>query len=344
MDYIRGKNILLVCYPFFGFDVVIKEELLKLGAAHVFLKKAVYFPGSPIDDIAPWYRLPFYYIKDPFARKRWTNTFLEEIQGIHFDILLVIENTSFKQYFIPCLKKQNPDIKTIWFLWDTFKVQQSHHRGYISLFDKVYSFDRDDATTYHLDYFPDFSLLDRQKGESRYNMGFIGSANRGVTEERISSLYKIKMQCQSLGLTYKFHLKYSAIQIKNPIRKCFEKVFPNKYNELVNKYKDQDFMQLNSLSLQEANQILKDSEIIIDFGYKGRQGMTINAVSALVMGKKLITTNYRIINEEFFHPNNILVVDEDNPVIPRQFILSDFKPIDMSHLRIDNWLKHIINS
>ncbi|MCH5311509.1 MAG: hypothetical protein J1E57_06100 [Prevotella sp.] len=36
---------------------------------------------------------------------------------------------------------------------------------------------------------------------------------------------------------------------------------------------------------------LWDTFIIIDLSHRKRQGMTINAITALAMGKKLITTN-----------------------------------------------------
>lgn len=43
---ITGKNILLLCERFYGYDIAIRDELYKLGANHVFLKNARYFNGS----------------------------------------------------------------------------------------------------------------------------------------------------------------------------------------------------------------------------------------------------------------------------------------------------------
>ena len=40
---VKGKNILLLCENFYDYDKVIKEELYKLGANFVFLKKNCIF-------------------------------------------------------------------------------------------------------------------------------------------------------------------------------------------------------------------------------------------------------------------------------------------------------------
>ena len=66
MDYITGKNILLLCYNFFDYDKVLQQELYNLGAKNVYLKNAAYFASSPRDDMfwSPWYKAPLYYLKN----------------------------------------------------------------------------------------------------------------------------------------------------------------------------------------------------------------------------------------------------------------------------------------
>lgn len=346
MDFITGKNILLICYPFFGYDEAIKEELYRIGAKCVFLKNAEYFPSSPRDYMPhdSWHRLPLYYFKNPNARTNWTEQLKRETESINFDVLLVIENTCFKKSFIKHLKEKNPNIKTIWFLWDTFYSQQKWHRDYIPLFDKVYSFDRDDAATYNLEYFPDFYVESEGKAQQRYDICFIGTAHEGDTPLRVMQLAKIKEQCDQLGLKSFFHLKYDEPQKYHPIKKIFKRYRNSQYSQDVNKYRHLDFMRHDSIRLQTVNEIMRDSSIILDLNYVGRQGLTINAITAIVAGKKLITTNSRIFDEDFYNPNNILIVDEKNPSISKAFINSEYIPIDMQHLRLDNWLKHIINS
>lgn len=345
-DLITSKNILLICYPFFGYDEAIKDELYRLGANHVFLKKAEYFPSSPRDEqfFDPWYKAPLYYLKAPNARTKWTERLKYEIEKQHFDVLLVIENTCFKKSFIKHLREKNPGIKTIWFLWDTFKTQQRWHRDYIPLFDKVYSFDRDDAKTYGLAYYPDFYVESAGTRGADFDICFIGSTNPIVTSFRIELLSKIKKQCDSLELKCFFHLKYELPQKTHPLKKLFHIFNNNTYRGLIEKYKDEPYMCENALPLNHVNTIISGSKIILDLGYVNRQGMTINAISAIASGKKLITTNYRIKAESFYDPNNILVIDINNPIITKEFIETPNHTIDMTYLRLDNWLKFIVNS
>lgn len=345
-DLIIGRNILLICYPFFGYDEAIKEELYHIGANYVFLKKAEYFPSSPRDEqfFDPWYKAPLYYLKAPNARTKWTDQLKSEIDSKHFDVLLVIENTCFKKSFIKYLRERNPGIKTIWFLWDTFKTQQRWHRDYIPLFDKVYSFDKDDAHNYGMEYFPDFYVESNSANRNKYDICFIGSANRTSTSHRIELLSKIKKQCDAYGLKSFFYIKYSEPARYHPIKKIFKKYRKNRYKQIVNAHIDEGYMFTKTLPLDEYNTIMRDSDIIIDINHIDRQGMTINAIAAIASGKKLITTNNRIKDEDFYHPNNILIINIDNPIIPKEFLNSRVIKIDMEYLKLDNWLKHIINT
>lgn len=54
----------------------------------------------------------------------------------------------------------------------------------------------------------------------------------------------------------------------------------------------------------------------------------MRTVEMLGLGKKLITTNADIRNYDFYNPQNILVIDRDNPVIDEDFIRSPYEQID----------------
>lgn len=342
---IKGKRILLVCYNLYEYHIAIKDALWGLGAKDVHLKVAQYFPSSPRDDHfwKPWYRIPQRYFSAPHARTEWTNQFIQEIQGKTFDVLLVIENTAFKKTFISYLRKTNPGIKTVWVLWDTFKTQQKYHRDYIPLFDKVVSFDRDDAKKYHLEYFPLFYLKPYGENKHMYDICYIGHAIIGGTSYRIDFISKLKKQSDALGLKSFYYVRCNKITVQNPLKKILRKIFPYKHNQSIDSHIDEGYIHEQSLPLEQFGEIMRDSDIVVDINHSGRQGLTMNAILGIVSGKKLITTNYRVVDEDFYHPNNILVVDENNPIIPQSFVQSKIVPRDMSYLKLDNWLKHILN-
>lgn len=344
-DNISGKSILLVCYNLYEYHLAIRDALYELGAKYVFLKVAQYFPSSPRDDHfwSPWYRIPQRYFSAPRARTKWTEQFICEIRDKTFDVLLVVENTAFKKYFINYLRKTNPGIKTIWVLWDTFKSQQKYHRDYIPLFDKVVSFDRDDAKRYNLDYFPLFYLKPYGENKHIYDICYIGHALSGETASRIEITSKLKKQSGALGLKSFFYVRGNKITVDNALKKLFRSLFPYKYNTSIDNHFHEGYIHSEALPLERFGEIMRDSDIVVDINHPGRQGLSMNAILGIVSGKKLITTNYRIIEEDFYNPNNILVIDEQNPVIPMSFVKSEVIPYDMSYLRLDNWLKYVVS-
>ena len=326
---------------------MLMDELYKLGAKNVYLKTAAYFASSPRDDMfwKPIYKSVYLYLKDPYARTKWTILFQNEISDLKFDVFLVIENTSFKKSFMNFLRERNPGIKTIWFLWDTFKIQQKFHKDYIRLFDKVYTFDRDDASKYGLIYYPNFYVEPKGNPNKVYDICFVGSANSSVTSFRIEVIEKIRKQCEALGLRTYFYVKVEQrAKSKNILKRIYRYFLPCRYDKMIKKYSSIGYLHTNGINLNEFNSIIRDSSVIIDLSYPDRQGMTINAIAAIASGKKLVTTNHRIKQEPFFHPNNILVIDQVNPRIDVDFIKLPIIPIDMNYLRMENWLQHIINN
>lgn len=317
-----------------------------MGARSVFLKNSRYFPGSPLDceTLNSWLHFPKNYLRHPQGRSQWTRKFVDEIKGKQFDVLLVIENTCFKKWFIPYLKKHNPEIKTILFLWDTFTTQQKYHRSYLPLFDKVYTFDRDDASKYELEYFPDWYINIKPSVDNVYDVSFIGTANSSATIHRIALMHKLKALCEERRLSTFIYVKYNKFISNNPLKKFYYSLFQGQYELLINKYISEGFLHCENLPLNKVNSVLTSSRIIIDINHRNRQGMTLNVIMAIAYGKKLITTNKRIKDEAFYDENNICIIDEENPLIPEQFWHSPPHKLDVSYLRLDNWLRHVINS
>lgn len=341
MDNIKDKQILLLCHNFYDYDIAIKNELIKLGAKDVFLKNAKFFCSS-FREIRSFSLLQFF--KNPFERKRWTEKFKEEINNRRFDTFLCIENACFTKDFMFFLKERNPNIKTVLFLWDTYNTQQGGFKDYRFLFDKVYTFDRDDASKYNIEYYPDFYIPQKKCLNYKYDISFVGTANFSSTVHRFDIVDYVNKFCTENNLKSYLYLKttYPDKKTKNPFKMIF-RLFkkPNGWTK-VYRYQNEPWLHFDSLSLEDCNKIQSQSKVLLDINHKNRQGMTINAITALAQGQKLITTNTRIKDEIFYNPNMIHVMDEINPHIDLDFFEKPSEPIDFSELRLDNWLKHIL--
>ena len=74
------------------------------------------------------------------------------------------------------------------------------------------------------------------------------------------------------------------------------------------------------LSHQEILKLFSISNVIIDFPSSFQSGLTMRTFETLGAGKKLITSNKNIINEPFYNPQYINIIDPDNLYLDINFI------------------------
>ena len=212
------------------------------------------------------------------------------------------------------------------------------------MFDKVYSFDRDDAEKYDMEYYPDFYIPQHPDNEALYDISFVGTANGSSTLHRFKLIDYVNKFCEANGLRSMLYLRVNIpVKTKNPlkiIKRRFDKL--KVYRNLIAKYSRENWLHGESLPLDQCNKLQSQAHVLLDLNHRNRQGMTINCITALAQGQKLITTNKRIKEEAFYNPNMIYVMDEDNPHLDISFWSRPNEKIDMSHLRLDNWLLHIL--
>lgn len=342
-DNITGKSILLIGDPFYGYCAFIKEQLLLLGAKSVRFIEAPFYTGSFRDDInlstvVSW-------LKDPKVRIHWTQQLLNELGDEVFDTLFVVQKMPFKKSFVDELRARNPQLRSILFLWDTFRTQQARYKDYLPKFDKVYTFDKDDATTYHLTYFPDFYIEEEAVpiSQCKYDVAFVGTMDADDTSYRGKILAAISELCQQEGLNSFFYLRFYNYNQSGSLKLRLKRFKYRNYMKKVERLQKYGFMHESALPLSDYNRIMANTKAVIDISHRHRQGLTINAITALANGRKLITTNQRIKDESFYDPQMICVIDEEAPVIDAAFLRSPYRPVDMSFLRMDHWLKHIVN-
>ena len=99
------------------------------------------------------------------------------------------------------------------------------------------------------------------------------------------------------------------------------------------------------MPLSEVNHYINRSKVLLDINRLGQSGLTFRVFESLGLEKKLITTNADIKNYDFYNPNNILVIDEKNPIIPMEFFENDYEKIPNSILEkytLKGWTNHVI--
>lgn len=345
-DNITGKTILLTCISFYNYDIALRDTLLQLGAKEVILINLPGIEASFRNEIN--LRIVVKKLVNPKLyrdREKKTDELIRQIDKYTFDIFLCIEYMSFSKRFFSYLKKKNPNVKTFLFLWDTFAVQQPRYKDFLPYFDYAYSFDKDDAIKYGMMYYPDFYVSNGTGNEDiEYDIAFVGVFHYlPLSKDRARLLYHVHKFCEQYKLKSYLYLLAKKRECAGKIRNLYWKLLDYREEKECGKYSQYGYIHYEKLPLEEVDRVYNASRVILDLNFKNRQGMTINVLTALAKGKKLITTNKKIREESFYDPDTIYIFDDENPVLDIDFFKRSGKRYNMECYRLDNWLKHILN-
>ncbi|OEE51101.1 hypothetical protein [Vibrio splendidus] len=174
-----------------------------------------------------------------------------------------------------------------------------------------YSFDKGDCNKYGFNYYEQYcsgseiiknDKNDLEKYPEVYDLYFLGlDKGRKVIVESISNVYDNGKN--------KIIIVNQAIGIKDKIKKYL--------------FKDSKF---SGISYQEHINNVLMCKVVIDINQVGQNGITMRPIEALLAEKKLVTNNKKILEYDFYHPNNILIIDSQDDLTYQGII--DFIQLD----------------
>ncbi|ERT32867.1 hypothetical protein AB6N30_08285 [Fusobacterium animalis] len=286
-------KILYVGYKFYGYENEIIEKLKKenevifLDYTPSFLKMVVLKVIRIIFGNALWERYLSHEVKKSLRKEIIKKSEKEDI-----DILFVIAWSFLKRENLVYLENFYKFKKKKLYLWDDIGKIKNFFE-YKDYFDEVYSFDRRDCKNFNLKYRPTFyserlKFL-KKENEIKYIFSFIGEYSL-----RRSNLLKKIVQDYKKSFIYLYYSPY---------------IYLLKY--LFNKeYKIKD-IKFSKISRENYNNILQESEIIIDLINSEQTGVTQRSLDAIFLEKKIITNNANIKLSPIYLENNVLVINED---------------------------------
>lgn len=308
------KKILLICPCFFGYEREIERELTKLGACVDFYDERP-FKSSVLKILN---RLNFKFVINKEVNKYYSGI-LKRAEEEDYDYLFVIAPETMTSDFLIELKLKSDKIKTILYLWDSIE-NKKNASNIMEYFDKVFTFDRFDSKVNDrmvflpLFYVEAYSNDGNVRNNNAYNLAFIGTAHSG----RFNVVKAISRNV-SIENTRHFLFFFSPSKLVFFLKK----ILTNELNGL--SIKDISFKAMTS---SDVYSILANSNIVIDIEHPNQNGLTMRTIEMLGMQKKLITTNKNVIDYDFYHSSNILVVDRDDPHIPADFLETSYQPVD----------------
>ncbi len=326
---LQNKNILLISVKFFNYEVLIKTELERMGAtvalyderpSNSFFSKAIIRLKKEVYKT----KITAYY-----------NKLIIDLKDKSFDYFLLIKGEAVPTFFIEFLRENNPEIKLIYYTYDSFK-NNKNGLDIMNLFDAKFTFDSNDAIAYHMGFRPLFFAKDyanlylQDENHFNYDLAFIGTAH----SDRYTIAENTNNWCSINGYRM-FTFYFSPSKLLFKIKKLTENSFKNF---------DNDKISFKSLAHSEIIQIYKESKAILDINHPGQNGLTMRSFETLGSGRKLITTNANVQNYPFYNPNNIWIIDRLKPEYDKSFFESTFVPIEneLYHsMSLNGWLQEI---
>jgi len=188
-------------------------------------------------------------------------------------------------------------------------------------FDDVFSFEKEDCANFNLKFASNW--IYNSENATNENQFEYDVFNISSIDKRLPILKRIAANLASQNSKFKFII-YDKKQKDN----------------------DENITYIRShMPLSEVNDYISRSKVLLDINRLGQSGLTFRVFESLGLEKKLITTNTDIKNYDFYNPNNILIIDEKNPIIPMEFFENEYEKIPDSILEkytLKGWTNHVI--
>lgn len=318
------KNLLMIGMNFHTYEDNIKDCLNKLGFN--VLKK------TDMGKIFHGYSLLPQFVQKKHHKQHQRKILCELSESnINIDIVLVFVGRYLQRFFLEELKKQYPSAKFVLYLWDDVGRVENVNEV-IDLYDDVITFELNDALKYGYRFIPLFYTQEYNniKRNKIYDVCTISS----VHSDRLSIVRKLLMN-NNQGIKYQIY---------------FRSDFSNYVKYLLSSKKKEDIKNgliytTKSLSITETSKMMSESRAILDIQHYTQKGLTIRTLEALGAGIKLITTNTEVQFYDFYNPNNIYILDRQNPYIDINFLKTPYEEVPKEiyeKYSLEEWLKAIL--
>ncbi|PLR90782.1 lipopolysaccharide biosynthesis protein [Bacillus sp. T33-2] len=309
---LNNKKILFLCPLFFNYHKKIMKAMESMGA------EVDYFDERPSNTVLSkaLLRINRNFVT-PQIKKHYQEIY-SEIKNKTYDYIFICQAEATPIWFLKDIQKLNPTARMVLMLWDSV-ANKINTLEKLDFFDEVFSFDKKDCDQFGLTFRPlffdkEYGLIAKEKPELVYDLFFVGT----VHSDRYRILKEIRQQFEKNDLNV-FYFMYLPSNLMYYQRKLFTNDFTGSQ---INEF------SFEGMPSEQLTEKLKQSRAVVDIQHPKQTGLTMRTIEMLGANKKMITTNADIQHYDFYHPNNICVVDRDKVVVPDEFMKAPFVPVD----------------
>lgn len=254
--------------------------------------------------------------KNHFVHGMWIENWKKEISK--YDIIIIFDNCATEE-LLRWINEEAAQKKIVLWIWNVPQKPIASLRKYAN----IICFDEDYSNKNNLNYIHQFYFEDIYFEPSILKKDFIYV---GTDKNRYEILKLLAVYAKRNGLDYIMYL-YDPNYIKNSI------------TDEIGIIKSH-----NMISYSNLLNLIKISKAIVEINLEHQSGLTLRALEALFLGKKLITNNVNIKNFDFYNVNNIYILNDTNSDL-KEFLDKPMIPINkeiiLKYTYMD-WLTKII--
>ena len=325
---VKQKTFLLIMPDYSDFPNLFLENLREEGfVPYLITDNPSKFKYKGNEKIINFFQKTFFKNKD-YKKKlveehklKEYNKKIDEIERI-LDYALLIRPDQFPISVIEELKKKTK--KLIAYQWDGIE-KFPKVKDYFSLFDSFFCFDFEDEknnikpiTNFYFDYFPPVYKAYNFQKPSLYFVGL-------YWENREEKIDKFIAEISEQNVELQFYIQYHhPKEIKN-----------SKINYIKNR-----------ITFAENLKNVEKADVLVDFVDPLHEGLSIRFFEGMYYKKKVITDNKMVKNYDFYHPDNIFIIDNNYQDIIT-FLKIPYYEISEEIVKkygFSNWIQQIINS
>ena len=324
----RGTDTLLICAGFFGYAAKIRQELERRG------RQVAYFEELPATDSGSKALIR---IAPKLLRARADAYFAEivaKLADCRIRDVLVIKGEALSPEAIRNMRAAFPGARFTLYLWDSFRNMPRNTRKKAALFDRVLTFDPDDARAdpgmiYRPLFFTE-EFTELPTARQDIDVLFFGTVHgdRHAVLNRIARALPPQLRFEKVLYFQARWLRFARI-VEDP--------------SLL--WADGRQFIFSPKSKEEIAALIGRSRIVVDIERPVQSGYTIRTAEILGAGRKLITTNPEVAKADFFNPANIAVIDRKAPRISDVFLNAPYEPPPPQILQrysLHGWLDEVL--
>ncbi len=309
---LSNKKILFLCPKFFGYHEVISRSMREQGA------EVDFYDERPANSVS--FKVAQRLSKSVVNKKvqKYYKQILDEVSDKHYDYILIIRGESIPVDALKMLKSQCTDASLILYLWDSME-NNLFIKEKLQYFDQIYSFNDEDCRAMGFTFRPlffsdDYIAISEDRSKEDIDLLFVGT----VHSDRFKLLNNVKKQLAKKQLHTYFYM-----YVPSKMMYYLKRLFVKEYRVT----KASDF-RFDSVSAQDIVALLKRAGAVIDIQHAKQSGLTMRTIEMLGANKRMITTNQKVRHYDFYHEDNIQIIDREAPQVDADFFKADKYEID----------------